>query len=144
MRHFNYPIKLTKQKDGSLLITFPDLPEAITHAEKKEDVSTQALECLEEAIANRMKMRLSIPIASQPRKRQYHVSPSITLIAKVALYIEKRYQVITYTELAKKLNCDEKEVRRLLDPSYNSKLPRLEEALRLLGVCLEVTIQVVK
>lgn len=42
--------------------------------------------------------------------------------------------------LAKKLNCDEKEIRRLLDPYYNSKLPLIEEALHALGKKLEVRI----
>ena len=42
--------------------------------------------------------------------------------------------------LAKKLDCDEKEIRRLLDPHYSSKLPRIEEALHLLGKRLDIHI----
>lgn len=44
------------------------------------------------------------------------------------------------TLLAKKLDCDEKEVRRLLDPHYNSKLPRIEQALYMLGKKIQIEI----
>jgi antitoxin HicB len=40
---------------------------------------------------------------------------------------------ITKVQLAKQLGVDEKEVRRLLDPHYGSKLPRIAEAIHLLG-----------
>ena len=41
-------------------------------------------------------------------------------------------------ELARRLQCDEKELRRLLDPRYPSKLPRIEAALTALGQKLVV------
>lgn len=40
---------------------------------------------------------------------------------------------ITKVQLAKKLGVDEKEVRRLLDPHYGSKLPRITQAIDALG-----------
>ena len=48
---------------------------------------------------------------------------------------------ITKTELARRLGCDEKEVRRLLDPRHPSKLPRIPEALVALGKQLVVGLQ---
>ena len=42
--------------------------------------------------------------------------------------------------LAKKLKCDEKAVRRLLNPRYTSKIPLIEHALNLLGKRLDVGI----
>jgi hypothetical protein len=44
-----------------------------------------------------------------------------------------RQRQLTQVELAARLQCDEKEVRRLLDPRHASKLSRLEAALALLG-----------
>lgn len=51
-----------------------------------------------------------------------------------------REQKFTNISLAKKLNCDEKEIRRLLDPHYNSKLPRIEQALHMLGKRLRLEV----
>jgi len=36
-------------------------------------------------------------------------------------------------QLARRLGIDEKEVRRLLDPHYGSKLPRIAQAVEALG-----------
>ena len=40
---------------------------------------------------------------------------------------------ITKMQLAKQLGMDEKEVRRMLDPHYGSKLPRIAQAIEALG-----------
>ncbi len=62
---FNYPIKLTKQKEGGYLVQFPDFPEAITQGEDKADALNEAADCLEEAIAHRIAKKLDIPLPSQ-------------------------------------------------------------------------------
>jgi len=139
-RHFTYPVKLTKQKEGGYLVEFPDLPEAITQGETVEDTLQEAVDCLEEAIANRMSLKLNIPEASKPRKNHRIVSLHATIASKVALYITMQNKKLSNVALAKKLNCDEKEVRRLLDPHYTSKLPRIEHALHVLGKRLDVGI----
>ncbi|MGH7961455.1 MAG: type II toxin-antitoxin system HicB family antitoxin, partial [Candidatus Binatia bacterium] len=61
--------------------------------------------------------------------------------AEAALYIALQEMKITKTELAKRLRCDEKEVRRLLDPRHPSKLPRIEAALAAIGQRLIVGLQ---
>ena len=48
---------------------------------------------------------------------------------------------LTQVELAARLHCDEKEVRRLLDPRHASKLARLEAALAVLGRQLVIGVQ---
>lgn len=136
---FNYPVKLTKQKEGGYLVQFPDFPEAITQGETMEDALTEAMDCLEESIAHRIRKKLEIPAPSH-RKRSKYVALSATFAAKAALYLAMRESKLTNTLLAKKLDCDEKEVRRLLDPHYSSKLPRIEEALHILGKRLQIEV----
>lgn len=137
---FNYPVTLTKQKEGGYLVQFPDFPEAITQGETVEDALNEAIDCLEEAIANCIEMKLDIPTPSQLKKSKYSVSLHTTFAAKTALYLAMRERKLTNTLLAKQLKCDEKEVRRLLDPHYNSKLPRIEQALHILGKRLQVEV----
>ena len=55
-----YPVKLTKQNEGGYLVTFPDLPEAITQGKSIADALIEANDCLEEAIANRIEMKLPL------------------------------------------------------------------------------------
>lgn len=137
---FNYPAKLIKQKAGGYVVQFPDFPEAITQGDTISDALLEATDCLEEAIANRIEMKLDIPTPSALKKNWHMISLHTTFAAKTALYLTMREQRLTNTSLAKKLNCDEKEVRRLLDPHYNSKLPRIEQALFILGKRLQIEV----
>ena len=62
---FSFPVTLTTDEvDGGFTVTFRDLPEAITQGENIEDALNEAADCLEEAIANRVIRRLSIPTPS--------------------------------------------------------------------------------
>ena len=67
------------------------------------------------------------------RVGQYAVALPAHTAAKAALYVALRQTQFTQVELAARLQCDEKEVRRLLDPRHASKLSRMEAALALLG-----------
>ena len=140
MRKFYYPVKLTKQGASGYLVEFIDLSEAITQGETIEDALEQARDCLAESIANRIKMKLDIPIPSNPKKGQYCIFLPAILVAKAALYLRMRDLNLSNIALAKKLNCNEKEVRRLLDPRYCSKIYFLERVLNILGKHLCISI----
>ena len=139
MNIFTYPIELTEQPEGGYLVLFPDLPEAITQGESKEEALEEAIDCLEEAVANRIEMKLDIPYGSKIETHQNCVSLSATLAAKAALYLTIKKEKLTNTKLAQKINCDEKEIRRLLDPHFKSKIPRIEQVLHQLGQKLEIS-----
>lgn len=140
MHRFTFLVKLKKEKLGGYSVTLPDLPEAITQGESIEDALSEAQDCLEEAIANRMIMKLSIPNPKQITKQDHSVSLPATLAAKAALYVIMQEKHLTNVTLAKKLRCDEKEIRRLIDPHYQSKIPRIEHVLHQLGQRLEINV----
>ena len=142
MHNFVYPAILTLDKqDGGFVVTFRDLPEAITQGESIKEALAEAADCLEEAFANRIAMDMLIPAPSRIGKRDHPVSLPIQMAAKAALFLTIREINISKVELAKRLQCDEKEVRRLLDPRHSSKLPRIEAALAAVGRQLVVGLQ---
>jgi antitoxin HicB len=55
------------------------------------------------------------------------------MAAKAALYLAMREAKISNVKLAKQLGCDEKDVRRLLDPRHSSRITTLQAALAALG-----------
>ena len=61
------------------------------------------------------------------------------MIVKAAVYDAFRRGGLTRVALAGKLNVDESEVRRILDPTHRTKLDRLEQAAKALGGRLEIT-----
>lgn len=142
MQSFVYPATLTPDADdGGFVVTFIDVSEAITQGEDVEDALREAADCLEEAIANRIVTSVSIPKPSPVKKGRYAVTLPAQTATKAALYMAIQEAKVTKTELAKRLRCDEKEVRRLLDPRHPSKLSRLESALAAVGQRLIVGVQ---
>jgi antitoxin HicB len=139
---FVYPARFERgERPGVLVITFRDLPEAITQGRDEKDAIWQAADCLEEAIAGRIADGREIPRASKPARRERLIPVPAPMAAKAALYLALRDAGMTNVQLARKLGCDEREVRRMLDPRHPTKLPRINEALDVLGKRLVVGVE---
>jgi antitoxin HicB len=136
-----YPVTLTPDEaDGGFVVTFQDVPEAITQGDDHIGALAQASDALEEAIAGRIRRGDPIPEPSEAGAGQLIIPVPALTAAKAALYLALRESGITKSELAARLHCDEKEVRRLLDPTHHSKLSRIQEALAALGKRLAVRV----
>ena len=134
MRQFTYAMKLTADtEDGGFVVTCRDLPEAITQGENIEDALTEAADCLEEAIAARIDDRRDIPTPSALKRGERLVSVPPSMALKAAVYLAVREAGISNSELARRMQLDEKEARRILDPHHPTKLTRIEAALSALG-----------
>jgi antitoxin HicB len=139
---FAYPVTLVADgQAGGYVVTFPDLPEAITQGENTEDALEQAEDCLEEAIANRIVMNLALPEPSSPAAGQPVVHLPAPTAVKAAFYSAIKELSLSQVQLAAVLGVDEREVRRLLNPYHHSKLNRIDELLRRLGWRLTVGLQ---
>jgi antitoxin HicB len=142
MRTFLYPARFEDgDKPGVLVITFRDIPEAITQGTGEKDALWQAADCLEEAMAGRIADGREIPKASRGARGERLIPVPAPMAAKTALYLALAEAGMTKAQLARKLDCDEKEVRRLLDPKHPTKLPRIKEALDVLGKRLVVSVE---
>ena len=142
MRNFVYPALFAPdEQGGGFVVTFPDVPEAITQGEDVSDAIQQAADCLEEAIAGRIRRGACLPDASPVGPGRYPIPLPAQTAAKAALYMAIHDAGLTPGETALRLHCDEEEIHRLLDPRQASKLSRLEAALAALGQQLVVGVQ---
>ncbi|MGO8756217.1 MAG: type II toxin-antitoxin system HicB family antitoxin [Gallionellaceae bacterium] len=141
MERFEYPVLLKAAKEGGFLVTCRDLPPLITQGENKEDALMQAADAMDEVFAAYMLEGLTFPTPSKTRRREFSIAPPAETMAKAALYMAMSEAGITKVQLAKQLGIDEKEVRRLLDPHYGSKLPRIAQAIQLLGKRLVIGLE---
>jgi antitoxin HicB len=123
------------------VVTFPDVPEAITQGDDVPEALKHAADCLDEAVAGRIRRREPIPEASAVGPEQYAISLPLSTGLKAALYLALQQTKITPSELAAHLHCDEQEVPRLLDPRRTANLSRLESALKTLGYQLVLEMQ---
>ena len=133
METLAYAVRLEPAKEGGYVVTCRDLPEIVTQGDDLEEALAQASDAMDEAFAARIDDGEDFPAASASRKGEYVIAPSSDLSAKAALYLAMEEAGISKAELARMLEVDEKEVRRLLDPRHPSKFPRMEQALLALG-----------
>jgi len=136
-----FPVSIRKGRDGRYLARFPDVPEALSDGATREEAYSEAKDALAEALMSRMADKESIPLPSELRGRLLPVALDPTVALKVALYDAVREQGLTIAELARRLDVDHKEARRLLDPHHISKLPRLRQALASTGYEIFVGVQ---
>jgi antitoxin HicB len=137
---YKYPAVFTPE-DGGVVVTFPDVPEAITEGDSVEEALENATDALDEAITGRINRRGVVPKASAGKSGQYLISVPLRTALKAALYEEITKDGASQTDIAAKLGIDEKEVRRLLDAHHPTKLPRIEEILRRGGVRTTITVE---
>ena len=60
---FDYPVILTPD-DGTVLVTFPDAPEAITFGANEEEALNHAVDALETALSFYVDDRKPLPVPS--------------------------------------------------------------------------------
>ena len=134
---FNYPVTLTP--DGNtVLVTFADVPEAITFGADEDEALLQAVDALESALSVYLADRLPLPVPSRPKRGQRTVRPSALEGAKLGVYQAMTEQGIKKAELARRLGWHMPQVDRLFDLRHASRLDQLEAAARVLGKQLEV------
>lgn len=141
MNRFQYPVLLTPADEGGYVVGCRDLPELVTQGETIDDALEQAADAMDEVFATYLTEGLDFPQPSKARRREHLVAPPAETVAKAALYVAMRQAGISKVQLAKRLGVDEKEVRRLLDPHYGSKLPRIAKAIGVLGQRLVIGVE---
>jgi antitoxin HicB len=137
---FDYPAVLTKQPEGGFLVTFPDVPEAITQGDDKAEAILCAIDALETALSFYVDGRKPLPIPSKPKRGQVVVHPSALESAKLAIYSEMLSQGVRKSDLARRLGWHLPQVDRLLDLHHASRMEHLESAVRSLGRELRLSV----
>ena len=139
-RFYTYPAMFEPGGDGGFVVTFPDVEGAITQGVSRADAMAQAVDALGTALLFYAKEGRSLPTP-----RASDDLPSVTVApdvaAKLAVLEAFADAGISKSELGRRIDRDEKEVRRILDPLHPTKLPLLSAALAALGRRLVVGVE---
>ncbi len=141
MQHFSYVAFVQEQAPGEYLVTFPDVPEAITQGDTAQEAIDNASDALSAALEGYLELGRAFPPAtpfpdpSQVRAGhwfdQVAVEPAIA--ARGMLAQAMRDQGLSKVGLASRLKRDEKIVRRILS-GKGASLDLTLEALRAVGL----------
>ena len=136
-----YPVKLKKDSNGSLLVTFPDIPEAAASAHKEAKALSQAREALESALEFYFEDSRAVPMPSAPKRGQPVVTLSASMSGKVLLLNEMLAQDVRPADLARRLGTTPQAVNRLTNLRHATKIDGLADAFQALGKRLELRVQ---
>lgn len=134
-----YPAVL-EPDEGSVMLTFPDFPEAFTSAPSEDQALAQASDCLEEAIASRIADREEIPPPRTPKGQERAVYLPTLTAAKALLWMELRRRNLKKADLARLAGWDQKQVDRLFDFKHSSKGEVIDQAFSALGKRLTLSL----
>ena len=135
-----YPCNLIPdyEEGEGFIVTFPDIPGAITGAQTREESLFFAEDTLVAMLAVYVQLQREIPTPSPVADGQELVAVPPIAAAKLALYTAMREQGITGDALAVRLNLSDSAIRKLLDPDCYSHISQIMRVLRTVGRSLVI------
>lgn len=134
-----YPVTLTPDDNDTLLVTFTDIPEAITYGETKEEALVYGLDALETILEVYMERKMPVPYPSPSDGRPVVILP-VVVAGKVILHNTLLEAGKRKADLARLLNLSPTVVDRLLSLRHKSKIEQIETALAIFGKRLVVDV----
>ncbi|MBC7147995.1 MAG: type II toxin-antitoxin system HicB family antitoxin [Rhizobium sp.] len=139
MKTYSYAATFEPTEElGGFVVTFNDVPEAITEGADMFEARNMAADALGVILLYYLEEGMSLPEA---RAIGTMIAPHPETAAKIAVIETFRRAGISQTELARRIGKDEKEARRLLDPNVRTKLPLLVAALAAMGQRLVIGVE---
>jgi len=135
-----YPAKFKPAKEGGFVVTFRDIPEAITQGESVEDAVIQARDALQTALDFYFDDRREVPAPSKARRGERLIELPASLSAKVLLLNEMVRQRVRPADLARRLHTTPQEITRLTDVRHRTRIDSIAAALQALGKRLELRV----
>ena len=135
----SYPARIVRDGDG-FMVSFPDIPEALTGAASREEAIAMAADALTTAMDFYFEDRRPAPAPSAPKRGQVMIDLPPSVGAKVLLLNEMLAQGTRPADLARLMNIRPQEVNRLTTLRHPTKIDTVADALRALGKRLELSL----
>lgn len=133
-----YPATFTPADEGGFVVTFRDIPEAITQGDDEAEALDMARDVLITAMDFYFEDRRAVPAPSPALEGERLVSLPVSVWAKVLLLNRMIEQRIRPADLAREMGIKPQEVTRLLDLTHATKIDTIVDALAALGCEVEL------
>ena len=131
---YAYPCRIQRNEaEAEYLVSFPDVPEALTSGKDFPEAVEMAGDALVAALCTYVERRLVVPVPSTVMDGQEVVAVRLVAAAKLELCSAMRAQRLTKRALAERLGVSESTVGRLTDPDHRSHIDLVVNALREIG-----------
>ena len=140
-----FPIRITPDDDGTMLVTCDLLPEVTTFGDDEPSILRHARMAIEEALAARMARWQDVfadPAPSDDDVRADRtVEISLLATMKVLLYLACKKAGVSRAELTRRLDWHREQVDRLFRLEHASRIDQLEAAFAALGTGLDLELR---
>jgi antitoxin HicB len=136
-----YPVRLSRDTNGTLMVTSPDFPEVSTFGEDEADALIRAADAIATAIQGRITDRQEVPNPSAPKRSHRMACLSALTWAKLELYRAMLETGTRKADLARRLKVHAPQVDRLLDLDHDSRFDQIENAARAMGRELRIEVR---
>lgn len=135
-----YPAHFEAATEGGYVVTFRDIPEAITQGDTDDEAMEMASDVLVSSMDFYFDDKRPVPLPSRAKSGERLVDLPVSVSAKVLLLNEMLQQKVTPSELARRLGTRPQDVNRLIDLGHPTKIDTVARALQVLGRRLDVAI----
>jgi antitoxin HicB len=133
-----YAVRLSKDDNGTFLVKVPDVPEAITYGDTKEEALARAVDAILTVFDECIRTRRPIPAANTPGALTVEIP--VLEAAKVALYQTMADQRVSKSELGRRLNVHPPQIDRILNVRHASQMGQVVSAFQALGKRVELRV----
>ncbi len=134
-----YPVTLTPAVEGGFVVSFLDIPEALTQGNTRHDALQAAQAALITAFEFYFDDNEAIPLPSAVSAEDDYVEIPLSVASKVLLLNAFLESKITQQELANRIGRPKQEITRLFDLKHTTKIDAVQIAARALGKELALT-----
>lgn len=132
-----YPVNL-EPDSGGFFVSFPDIPEALTQGDSREDALSMALDALVTAFEFYFEDNRKVPLPSEVTGE--FVDVPLSVASKVLMLNAFIDSSLTQTELANRMRVKKQEITRLFDLKHATKIDAIQKAMQALGKRLELQV----
>ena len=136
-----YPATFTPAEEGGFVITFRDIPEAISQGDDEAEALHMAADVLLTVMDFYFEDRRPVPMPSEKQDGERMIPLPLSAASKVLLLNEMLTQDVGPSELARRMGTSKQEANRLTDLKHATKIDRIADAMAALGRELDLVVR---
>jgi antitoxin HicB len=133
-----YPAHFDPAPEGGFVVTFRDIPEAITQGDTEAEAMLMAEDVLFSAMEIYFEQKRQVPLPSKAKRGERLIALTPSAWTKALLLNEMLAQKVNPSDLARRLHTSPQNMNKIVDLGHTTKIDTLNDALRALGKRLDV------
>ncbi|PHM48564.1 type II toxin-antitoxin system HicB family antitoxin [Xenorhabdus miraniensis] len=136
-----YPVILEPVAEGGYFVSFPDIPEALTQGDTREEALEMALDALITSFEFYFEDNKKIPLPHPVGQDEDYVEVPLSVASKVLMLNAFVDSKLTQIELANRMGVKKQEVTRIFDLHHSTKIDTVAKAATAIGHQLTLSIE---